>query len=472
MKKFKKQIPSILYAVMLLTIAILCIFITNNSTNIANGSDEPTKINPDNLDETSNTESKNDKDTTNNDNSTSIPNDKNDTNDNNDSTNDETIDSPIVKTYNDTVPRNAEASEDFLYKQKIYGNGNTYLKDVFQTSVGTYVIATTDSSSGDICGQLPCTGIIRLDTAGNLVGSLSLDYAYASNYVASAISPMGIIIITAPKTNSFFYVNIISYELDYSTPYRISSAESAKIIPTQNSFLIFAEYSNECVVYSFTGTAFDFQSIGTGYVKELFEYGNFYTVFTNNVHNNSYSITKLSKDKLSLISEIHVENAQIEGVFPVIENKTQNFILLEKNQGIFAKKTDTTFNHLIATKKVGNFTLEGCYQSSDGILLICNGNITGIAIISYDLTTSFTENDSSYIVKDILDSVYTENNLYYLAINNEDLLSVMFSTGNKTSARYFQIKTDFAKLIFNLNNTFTVIYQNGEDIEIFGIPEY
>ena len=467
MKTLKKQIPSILYAVMLLTIAILCIFITNSSTNIANGSDEPTKINPDNLDETSDTESKKDDNTTDNDNTIEVPDDNKQENNNDENTN-----LPVVKEYNDTVPRNAEASEDFLYKQKIYGNGNTYLKDVFQTSIGTYVIATTDSTSGDICGNMPCTGIVRLDTAGNLVGALSLDYDYATKYVASAISPLGIIIITAPQKENYFYVNIISYELDYATPYRLSSAQSAKIIPTQNSFLIFAEYTNECVVYAFNGTSFEFQSIGTGYVKELFEYGNYYTVFTNNTHNNSYSITKLSKNKLSLISEINVENAQIEGVFPIVEDKIQKFILLEKNQGIFAKKTDATFTQQIACKKIGNFTLECCYQSSNGILLVCNGNITGVALIENDLSTSFSENDSSYIVKDILDSVYTGNELHYLAINEEDVLSIMFSSKNKTSARYFQIKTDFAKLIFNLNNTFTVIYQNGENIEIFGIPEY
>lgn len=464
MKSLKKQIPAILYATMLLTITALCIVITNNTA--ANAFNNNTNIHTDknNIQETSKTEIK-DPDANVNDTPVSQ---------NIDFTEEPVNPKPIVKEkrYTSSVPRNPEASEDFLYTQKIYGNSNTYLHDVFQTSLGLFVIVTTDSTEGDVSAKTPCTGIVKLDSSGNVLSALSLSYDYTGKYVTANLSPLGIIIITMPENESFYYINIVSYDFSSTVPYRINKAESAKVIPTEKSFLIFAEYSNECMVYSFNGKEFSFRSLGQGMIKELFEYGNHYLLFLNNYKNNSHSVVKISKSNLSVLSEITTENSVLEGIFPICENSTQNFIVFENSQGIYAKKYDSSFTKIIDSKKIGNFEIKGCYQSERGILLVCNGNISGVTLVTNELCTYFTECSLSYHVEDILDTVFTGKVLHYLAINDTDMLSLVYSSDNISSARYFDIKTKNAKLIYNLNNTFTLIYQNESDISLLGLSEF
>ena len=464
MKSLKKQIPAILYATMLLAITALCIVITNNTAANAFNNNNNIHTDKNNIQETSKTEIKNGDAQTS---ETPLP-------ENNDIREPAGEQEPTVaeKKYESSVPRNPEASEEYLYTQKIYGNGNTYLHDVFQTSLGLFVTVTTDSTEGDVSAKTPCTGIVKLDSSGNILNSLSLNYDYTGKYVTASLSPLGIIVITMPENESFYYINIVSYDFSSTVPYRINKAESAKIISTEKSFLIFAEYSNECMVYSFNGKEFSFQSLGKGTVKELFEYGNHYVVFLNNNKNNSHSVLKISKSNLSVLSEITTENSVLEGIFPIYENSEQNFIVFENSQGIYAKKYDSSFNKVLDSKKIGNFEIKGCYQSEKGILLVCNGNISGVTLVTNELSTFFTECSLTYHVKDILDTVFTGKVLHYLAINDADMLSIVYSYDNMSSARYFDIKTENAKLIYNLNNTFTVVYQNESDISIFGLSEF
>jgi D-alanine-D-alanine ligase-like ATP-grasp enzyme len=209
---------------------------------------------------------------------------------------------------------------------------------VFSTSLGIYVTAVTTSSDGDIRGDGSAVGILRLDTSGSIVSALSLDFSYAHEYVSAQITSCGIVVATSPEDKSYLYLNIVPYDLSGSSAYRISYAESAVIFPTDTSFIIFAEYSDECLAYSYSENGFAFQSIGTGKVAELFEYGSYYVIISNDTAQNKYSVIKLAKNTFNVISCAETDGATVISVTPVIADGTQYFIVLENKNGSRGKK--------------------------------------------------------------------------------------------------------------------------------------
>jgi hypothetical protein len=342
---------------------------------------------------------------------------------------------------------------------------------VFSTSLGIYVTAVTTSSDGDIRGDGSAVGILRLDTSGSIVSALSLDFSYAHEYVSAQITSCGIVVATSPEDKSYLYLNIVPYDLSGSSAYRISYAESAVIFPTDTSFIIFAEYSDECLAYSYSENGFAFQSIGTGKVAELFEYGSYYVIISNDTAQNKYSVIKLAKNTFNVISCAETDGATVISVTPVIADGTQYFIVLENKNGVVAKKFDSTLTKQLAVKKLGNFDVRGVFPTENSLLIVCSGNVSGIAALDFDLVSVFTETQTAYAVKDVLDSAYIGGVLYCLTTDSDKKLALMHSENGTTSMLYFEAATDEAKLVYNINGTFTVLYQSSDEIKIFGIPK-
>lgn len=453
MKKLKKQIPAILYAFMLLAIAALSIAIVDSRPFEAGADDKsPTVVDKNDTENTS-------KETEDNNNPPTTPVDP---------------DAPTEKvTYDGVVPRRAETSDVYLYTQKIYGNSKTELCDVFQTSVGVYIIVETDSTDGDVCGKSPCVGIVKTDSYGNISKTLSLDFTYAGKYVTACPTALGLVIVTSPSDNSYYYVSVIPYELESSPAYRISAAQGGKIIPTSNSFLFFAEYDDESLLYSYKNESFSFQSVGKGTITDVFEYGSYYVVISSDIRDNSYSITKVSKNGLSILSENHYSGGTALKVFPVPANDGQAFIVLENRNGaVWAKKfSDSSFSTVLSVKKIGNFELRGAYFDGENILIVCKGNLNGIIVLSSELETKFTESNANFITSVIMDGLFSSGTLYYLAADESGRLALLYAKDEQTSAKYFDVTATKANLIMNLDGTFTLFCQTENFVSIIGIGE-
>ena len=464
MKKIKKQIPAILYSGLLLIIAALCIAIVD-SENINADADNNTDndniiVDKDDLENTTDEIDNPDKNPSDN------PDDNPDVKPNPDDNSDETI-------YNDVIPRPSLPDNIYSYTQKIYGNGTIELCDVFQTSVGVYVLVKSDCSNGDIEGTNPCIGIIKMDAYGNIVKALSLNYTHARNYITASPTPLGLVVVTAPEDYSDYYISIISYELDSTPVYRISAANGGKIVPTATSFLFFAEYSDESMVYAYSNENFSFQSVGKGKITEVFEYGTYYVIISSNEQSNSYYIAKLSKNTLSIMSETTCSGAVSLDVFPVPSETGQAFIVIENRNGaVWAKKfSDSSFTQITATKKIGNFEMRGAYYDGENLLIVCKGNLNGIIVLSPNLETKFNENSADFVPSEILDGIYSSGTLYYLACDATGKLALLFARDSITNAEFFDVITDNARFIINLDGSFNIFYQSGENIEIIGLKK-
>ena len=446
MKKIKKQIPAILYSGLLLIIAALCIAIVD-SENIYADADNNTDndniiVDKDDLENTTDETDNPDKNPSDN------PDDNPDVKPNPDDNSDETI-------YNDVIPRPSLPDNIYSYTQKIYGNGTIELCDVFQTSVGVYVLVKSDCSNGDIEGTNPCIGIIKMDAYGNIVKALSLNYTHARNYITASPTPLGLVVVTAPEDYSDYYISIISYELDSTPVYRISAANGGKIVPTATSFLFFAEYSDESMVYAYSNENFSFQSVGKGKITEVFEYGTYYVIISSNEQSNSYYIAKLSKNTLSIMSETTCSGAVSLDVFPVPSETGQAFIVIENRNGaVWAKKFS-----------------DSAYYDGENLLIVCKGNLNGIIVLSPNLETKFNENSADFVPSEILDGIYSSGTLYYLACDATGKLALLFARDSITNAEFFDVITDNARFIINLDGSFTIFYQSGENIEIIGLKK-
>lgn len=455
MKKLKKQIPALLYAFLLLTIAALGIAIVDSKPLSADANDKSAPVVVDKND-TENTS----KETINDQKQPSAP--------------DESQPTPErTVSYDGTVPRRAEASDIYLYTQKIYGNGKTELCDVFQTSVGIYVLVKTDSTDGDVCGKSPCVGIIKTDSYGNIVKSLSLDFTYAGEYVTSCPTALGLVVVTSPSDKSYYYVSVIPYELETAPAYRISAAESGKIVPTANSFLFFAEYADESLLYSYENGSFSFQSVGKGKITDVFEYGAHYVVVSSDTRDNSYSISILAKNGLGVLSETLYSGGTALKVFPVPSESGQAFIVIENRNGsIWAKKfSDSSFSTVLSVKKIGNFELRGAYFDGENILLVCKGNLNGIIVLAPELDTKFNECGANFIPSDITDGLLSSGTLYYLATDDSGKLALLYAKDEQTNIRYFDLLSDKARIIINLDGTFALFCQNDNDVIIVGFEK-
>ena len=464
MKKIKKYIPAILYIVLLLVAVTLCMLVADRTDFNAearknDGSFDPTQAEKTSAVEDLPPESKESEFVPTSTITDPVDEDKNS----------QTSENLIP--YDLTVPRNAFSDDTYLFMQKIFGDGATNLQDVIQTSVGIYAIVETTSVHGDVCGEESCVGIVRLDSYGNILSAKALDPSDGKIFVTASSSPLGLVVVTKSIEEKYFYVHVIPYDLTQGSAQRITRGKSAKIIPTQNAFLLFAEYDDESLVYLFSTEMLSFQSIPVGAVVDVFEYGTYYTVFSNDPKTNTYTVSKLSKQTLSLLQQTTFTSGTLSYIFPIMENQTQSFIAIEQHSdGVWVKKfTDNRFTEMAGSKKIGNILLENAFFDGEKIQLVCSGNLNGIIVIHSDLTTSFPDPSENVLPQNVCEIMCDNNAIYHLSITEEGLPALSIIKDNSISTEYINVPAAAAKMILTLDKRIILFVQNNDIIKIIGL---
>lgn len=455
MNSLKKLTPTLLYSLLLTIIAILFFVGINDgviiSPDTSINSNNPPTITDDNLDYTSKDEPI-----------------------------DETLPEQDVPTspeeikpaYNDTIPRQPLASETHLYTQKIYGDDSIVLRKVLNTSKGIFAILSSTAKLGDVCGNLPSIGIVLMDAAGNLQKTLSLSYTYTHQYVASQVVSDGIIVISTSESNDYLYVNKISIDLNEISTYRIPYAPSAKIVNTTTSFLIFTYYPNETIIYKQLESGFTFQSINCGNVVEMFDYNSYFLIFCNNVSSNTFSVVKLNANNLAVTYESSTVNSQIVSVTPIIENGSQNFILLSKqNNMLTAIKYDSKLNNALLSKNLGYSIVSKVLSSENKLLFFSQGNVSGVVALNYDLSTNLNQSDAYNALQQVFDVNYHAGAFYCLGLSKANELIMVRTIDKVTTIEYYGINTQHAEFCINTNGTLSVFYQNGNEVNVIGTQQ-
>lgn len=380
-----------------------------------------------------------------------------------DSLSDTSVDIPstpkenLALTYKMVMPKSPIADENYLFCQDICGIGNINLKALHQTAIGLFVVVTTDCIYGDVAGIRPCVGIAQLDSLGTIKSTFSIPSQNTSEYVCSQITTLGIVVITLDSAKKQYYVNVINYSLTTCNTVVISSGLSAKIVATNNSFLILTQYAEETIIYDYVENKLKFYSIGAMSLVELFEYGNYYLLFSNK--SNGYCVTKVSKTNYNILQETIVNSATLVAVKPAVEDGRQIFILIETSDSTYAKKIDSSLNFSTATiKKLGNFNIKAINQGQNEFLIIASGNINGLITLDYDLNVSYSENNSSNTINQIFYSVYYKGVYYYLATTQNNMLCIIKIADGNTNFCYLQLSAEKAIFAINTNDTLILIY--------------
>ncbi len=467
MKKLKKHIPAFLYAFLILTIASLSIYILNPVQNSAGGITDDknnTQVNPDDIENTSGETKKPEPSDVNKPDAPTIPTES-------DVPTTPDVPTEIPKKYDGIVPRKSTTNELYAYSQRIFGNNNIELCDVIQTSVGIYAIVYSQATQGDVCGEKPCLGIVKLDSYGNILTTLSIN-DYDFKYVDACATVDGLVIAAKNADNKDGTLFVVSYELSkVKTRYKVGCIPDGVLLATSDSFLFFVEFSEETLVYAVNNGAISFQSVGKGKIVKIFEYGSFYALISTDTKNNNYSCTQISKSSLSVLSETKRDGAVCIDVFPVHSPQGQNFVVLELVDGTtYARKfLDITFTKVLLSKRMGNFTTHSAYFDGENVLIVCKGNVNGVIALSPDLNAKINELNSEINVNSILDGVYRNGTLYYLVGDENGKLALVYNDKDLLSVKYFDVTTTNAKILVNLDGSFMLFYQNNDEIFIVGL---
>ena len=342
MKKFKAALPTVCYTVLLLAIALLSFLIAGKSSGAT----------------------------------TSAKNVGSTENDKTELSEDLNIETPVEtrKTYSDIFPRKGTNGQ-----QRLYGEGNVTLCDAVQTSVGNYLFALSDCKEGD----LPCAKeglfVVRMNDGCDLLSRYSL--GIGEKYVDALPSVAGMVVLSVNEEETFCFVRVLDYDLTTAKEYKIAVPNDAKIVSTEEGFFIFADYENECIMYTQSNDTLLFQTIEKGNLVELFEYAESYLLFCNRSAGESY-VVRLEKKQLQIEKSQKISNAPLLGIMPIREEDKTYFLAVEQAETIVAKYYDPSTFACVRSQDVGNFTAKEILPCADGFLLLCSAPYFGYVLIN------------------------------------------------------------------------------------------
>lgn len=363
---------------------------------------------------------------------------------------------PEPITYVPSFPKQSQTSDTYLFTQSLCGVGNIKLKAIHQTTVGLYTVVESDCTIGDVAADKPTVGVAKSDVLGNIEGSLSIPSTMPSYFVASQITPLGLVVICTNQNKNYLYVNVIDYNFTDVKTQLISYADKAFVYPTDDSFIILADVGNESLIYNYSDGQFDFQSMPACDLVQIFEYGDFFTVIYNT--DSGYSLCELNKSNFNVRKEISVSSSKLINVFPLIENGEQIFVALEYDGALYAKKYDKNFASDTPRKKMGAYDVIGTGTDGAKIYLAVRGNMNGIITLNSDLSSSFSTNDASFLAAKIHDFTFLNGKFYILASDANNNLAFLTVDRDTTSASYFPATKNNAYFAVNPNGTFILAY--------------
>lgn len=364
----------------------------------------------------------------------------------------------IAITYNPVFPKPALISEEYLYTQSLCGVGNVKLKEVLTTANCSYIIAETDCVTGDLSGGKPTVGVALCDSLGNVEKTFSLPASAETKYLSSALTAEGIVVVTSVKNGDYAYVNIIDYELENVKTGIVSASEKVTVYPAGENFLLFAENPDECIVYKYDGKNFSFLSLNASSIVDVFDYGEYYKIFFNTA--NGYSYCELNKNTLDEKKVLSVSKATLIDIIPMMENNSQVFLCLEKEDSVYLKKYSSSFDDSSAVRRpIGNVEILGQGYDGEKIYLAVRGNINGIITVDVSLTPAIMASDTAFLGGNISDYVFYDGK-FRLLISDGEKIALVTLAESTSVARYFNLSSSVNRLAAYSNGTMALITES------------
>ncbi len=409
MKRFKAAVPTVCYTVLLLAIALLSFLIAGKSG-----------VMPTSAKSSSSPEENKD---------LPLP-----------------AQEPEAPLYDDVFPRKAISG-----KQKIYGEGNVRLHDVIQTPVDSFVILTSECEKGDVGALNPVVAVVKINENNDLISS----YRIAENekYITAQQTPVGIALVTQNSDGKRDSVHIVGYDLLGESKFDVAPG-SARVIPTEKSFVLFITNPDGCVAYTLRDGKLLFQNVGKYSLVDLMEYEDNYVLFCIDEFGAS-SVLITDKKSLTVTEKQRVSADKILFVKPT----QSGFLTVEKGNGTYARIYSANMKERVKETDLGAVNVKNAFRADVSVVLPCENS--GYILLHDDLTTELLETSN----KSLLDIVNINGSERFLFKDENDNL-------------FFDDRQPFtqatkAVVLPARNNTLTVVTERTDKysfIEIADLP--
>lgn len=368
------------------------------------------------------------------------------------------IENEIIPFYT-TYPKQALASNDFVYEQTLSGFGDIEIKNLHQTTTSLYAIISTNAQFGDITTTKQSIAISKVSVLGVVETVLTLPSRLPLEYISSQITTTGLAIMTKTKDNILvFYAD---YELNETKNITLPLSQKGRFFNTLNGCLILTEGLQNTVYIHNEEMQSGF--LPAGDIIEIYDFYNYLLVFLNT--DNGYNILKIS-NSLKVLQTTVIEGYKAIAITPIMDNE-QMFAIVEKSgNSTRLWKYNSTFSKQNAVyAELGNAKDVSIIPHNNSIMAIFSGDINGIYMFNTNLDCTLSNNSALQNILKIYDFVPYQNGYYLLAQTFYGLSIIDYRYDNTHTTLNLNEKAENGFFVLNLNNTLSAFYNSIDETE-------
>jgi|AGTN01.1.fsa_nt_gi hypothetical protein len=288
-------------------------------------------------------------------------------------------------------PKAPRESELFVFTQSVEIQGTITADAILQTTDFVYLIVTSDSTGGDFTVPRKSVSVLKMTYGGTILKVLNLTLASPSYYLASGITAEGLAVIVSDSQKT--YSLVIGYDFETATKEEFPEADSARVFPLDEGFLLILEAAKNTVRLVKDG-AKKSAELGKGKILEAFDFGTRFMFLIND--SGGFWVKYLDNNLSPEASSFYIPNKTALSVLPLVEGGAQKFIVAEKESGgIYLTKYDRQMKATEERVALGLAPDADAYLNGNTILIFMKNPSRRVYIAEYDL--SVISSSASYL---------------------------------------------------------------------------
>lgn len=373
---------------------------------------------------------------------------------------------PEVPVEPSVFPVPPEESAVYAYTQSLPFESGFTLNAVHTTSEGVFIILTHELSTGGFKVKNRSVAVIKAERDGTLSAGLNLEHATATEYLDSALTSEGLVVITT--SNSVSYANVVSLDLGSREILELPKADTATVFTLNKGYLLFTGGASNSVSKIENNVIKAKASLQSGEIKAVYDFNAYYTVFLNGI--NGYSVLKLDSS-LRDLGGVSVPERRILAVQPVTRDGKQKYLVAEAKDGTVELAEYYADFSLSTAERVG----VGMAQSADvfikenRIFLLLYASTDRLYLIDEKLDYVASSSTVMQGMSALEDCASYDGGFNVLYIKGDTLVMLDLRDDGTEESRNFNVKTEVAFIAGLKGDGLSVVYADGNALMIIGL---
>ncbi len=379
---------------------------------------------------------------------------------------DDTPSDPIEPVEPSVFPVPPEESAIYAYVQSLPFESGFTLNAVHTTSEGVFIIVTHELSTGGFKVKNRSVAVIKAERDGTLTAGLNLEHATATEYLDSALTSEGLVVITASSGVS--YANVVSLDLGSREILELQKADTATVFTLNKGYLLFTGGASNAVCKIENNVIKAKASLQSGEIKAVYDFGAYYTVFLNGI--NGYSVLKLDSS-LRDLGGVSVPERRILAVQPVARDGKQKYLVAESKDGAVELAEYYADFALSSAERVG----VGMAQSADvfikenRIFLLLHASTDRLYLIDEKLDYVASSSSVMQGMRALEDCASYDGGFNVLYVKGDALVMLDLRDDGTEESRNFSVNADTAFIGGLKGDGLSVVYAEGNALMIIGL---